>query len=167
MLFYKFKLKIGQQVISRKVYKAASMPCNTFPIIYGFIEILALDIMLYTCNKIESPPKPNKKLVNIMFIEIFLEVIVAIPITPFVNSKIPVKNEVAKLISDILNILNKGRNIIEIMFKILLFSNIESITLNKTINPPIITIVFIDAKMLFPNISPRFEKHTFWLLALE
>jgi len=46
------------------------------------------------------------------------------------------------------------------IFKILLFSNIEIITENSTTNPPIITTVFILFIMLFPKISPKFEKET-------
>jgi len=46
------------------------------------------------------------------------------------------------------------------MLSILLFSNIDIITENRTTKPPIITTVFILFIMLFPKTSPKFEKET-------
>ena len=116
--------------------------------------------MLYTCNNIEIPAKPNKKLVNIILIDIFLHGIVEMPITPLVSSKIPDIKEVQKLKSCIPNNLKIGKMILANNSIILLFFKIESITLNKTTNPPIMTTVEIEEVILFPNISPRLEKFT-------
>lgn len=95
-----------------------------------------------------------------IFIDIFLHGIAEMPITPFVNSKIPEIKEMQKLKSCIPNNLKIEKIILANSSIILLFFRIESITLNNITNPPITTIVEIEEEMLFPSISPKFEKFT-------
>ena len=57
------------------------------PIIYGFIDIFAFDIILKTCKRTENPPNPSKK--EQIIIEIGLE-FMATNLMPLVTSIIPV-----------------------------------------------------------------------------
>ena len=127
---------------------------------YGFIDKSDLEIILKTCNKTDIPPKPSKKLVAMILIDIFFSFIADIKLIPFVISKIPVKNEAISS-GGILNFMQIGLEIKLIIPTNLLEFKIEIITENNITNPPIIRIVFIADLILFARISPRFEKDTF------
>lgn len=45
-------------------------------------------MILKTCSNTDIPPKPSKKAVNIILIEIFLQAILEIELIPFVIPKI-------------------------------------------------------------------------------
>ena len=70
------------------------------------IDKSVLETILQTCNKIEIPPNPSKKLVKIILIEISLIAMLEIKEIPLVISKKPVKRGVIKLVL-ILNGCNK------------------------------------------------------------
>lgn len=53
-------------------------------------------MILKTCSNTDIPPKPSKKAVNIILIEIFLQAILEIELIPFVISKNPEINGAAK-----------------------------------------------------------------------
>ncbi len=76
---------------------------------YGFIEMSDLEVMLQTCNKTERPPKPSRKAVKIIFIEIAFICMLDIKEIPFVISKSPVNRGVMK-VGDICNVSNTGSN---------------------------------------------------------
>ena len=141
-------------------------PCSILPIIQGFIDKSDLETILKTCNKTDKPPKPSKKLVTIIFIDIFFKLIHEIKLIPFVISKIPVNREFINC-DRMLNLVQIGVKTKFIIFIILLEFKIEMITENKITNPPIIKIVFIADLMLFPSISPRFENDIFCNLFSE
>ena len=61
---------------------------------YGFIDKSDFETILKTCNKTDNPPKPSKKLVAIILIDIYFIFTSEIKLIPFVISKMPVKNEV-------------------------------------------------------------------------
>lgn len=105
------------------------------------------------------PPKPNKKAVSTIFIEIFLQTMEEIVLIPFVISNKPVKNPCVKLISKL-----KKTKIGLIKFaktpRIPLVFNIDIILENNTTNPPIIRSVEMLFVMLSDRISPRLSKFT-------
>ena len=115
--------------------------------------------MLKTWRKIEIPPKPNKKAVNIILIESFLQAIEAIKFIPLVISKNPVNKPEIKAVS-ICKKLKIGLNIKLTIFKIPLDFNIEIMLENITTKPPINKIVEILLVILLEITSPRFEKDT-------
>lgn len=90
--------------------------------------------MLYTCKSTETPPKPNKKEVNIRFKDIFLHAILEILFMPVVISSIPEKREPIKDVG-ILKKLNVGVKIYSIKVVIPLAFNIEIIDENITTKP--------------------------------
>lgn len=129
---------------------------------YGEMDISVLEITLATCNKTEIPPNPNKKAVKIILIEIALLGIKDNRLIPFVISKIP--TEIA--LENLLSIPKKSKIYpieLENILIIWLFSNIETITENSMINPPIKRTVEVAFFILFPNISPKSEKCKFLL----
>ena len=99
-----------------------------------------MEIILKTCNIIEIPPKPSKKEVKIIFIDIFLICILEIKLIPFVISKKPVNSP---QINDwsIFKKLKRGENIKIAIFCIPLLFKIDIILEKITTNPPIIKIV--------------------------
>lgn len=127
---------------------------------YGFIDISDFDTILKTWRSTDIPPNPSKKLVRIMLIEIFFNLIEDIKFIPFVISSIPVKSEPTSwdgiLSFEQIGVKNKSIIVIN-----LLEFNIEIITENKTTNPPTIKTVFVADFILFTRISPRLEKDTF------
>lgn len=74
---------------------------------YGLIDKSDFETRLKTCKKTEIPPKPKRKDVRIIFIDICFIFILAIKLIPFVISKIPVKIELAK-VEGILKKLHNG-----------------------------------------------------------
>ena len=117
-------------------------------------------MILKTCSNTDIPPKPSKKAVNIILIEIFLQAILEIELIPFVISKNPEINGAAKEKSIFrvskIGAINKAN-----IFKIPLAFKID-ITLEKiTTNPPINNIVEILLIILSDKIEPRLEKVIF------
>ena len=127
---------------------------------YGFIDKSDFETMLSTWSITEIPPSPKRNAVKIMFIDICFIFIEAIWLIPFVISKNPVKSAL-EILGEISNKLLIGSNITEITFVIPDVFKIDTITENKTINPPIIRIVEVEDFMLSPKISPKFLKLTF------
>lgn len=117
------------------------------------------DIMLRTCKSTESPPKPSRKAHIMMFMEMFLFGIAHTLLTPFVSSIIPEKM-LSQNSGDNPKMLNKGENAVLKISKKCVLSSIELITENKTTNPPIITIVFMEFFMLIPRTSPKLSIFT-------
>ena len=74
---------------------------------YGLIDKSDFETKLKTCKKTEIPPKPKRKDVRIIFIDICFSLIFAIKFIPFVISNIPVKSELA-ILEGILKKLHKG-----------------------------------------------------------
>ena len=68
-----------------------------------------LDIMLRTCKRTESPPKPSRKAHIMIFTEMFLFEIAHTLLTPFVSSIIPEKM-LSQNSGDSPKMLNKGEN---------------------------------------------------------
>lgn len=139
---------------------AENIPCNILPIIYGFIEISLLEIILNTCNNIEIPPNPNRKEDKIILIEISLQAIELICLTPFVTSIIPDKKLLAKALLLIPNKLKTGSSKEDVILIILLFSRIDNTTLKRTTKPPIINIVLVADRIELLNTSPKLENET-------
>ena len=133
------------------------MACSSLPMVYVFIESPDLLMILKTCSSTENPPKPNKKLADIILIESDFICTFETRFTPFVNSIIPDN-------IGFINLSGKwimraiGDSIAVNPSKIPLWFNIDMITENITTKPPIIKIVEIAFVMLFPSISPREEK---------
>lgn len=71
------------------VKKAAIIPCKSFPIAYGLIDISDFEVILNTCNKTLKPPKPSNKAEITIVVEIDFVLIVTICESPFVSSTIP------------------------------------------------------------------------------
>mgnify|MGYP004520407183 len=65
------------------------MACSSLPMVYVFIESPDLLMILKTCSSTENPPKPNKKLADIILIESDFICTFETRFTPFVNSIIP------------------------------------------------------------------------------
>lgn len=126
---------------------------------YGFMEILFLEVILSTCNKIDNPPKPSKNAHIIMLIEIILLGKEHTLLTPFVNSIIPEKMLSQKVLGRPIK-LNIGEKIAVKISKKCVLSSMELITENSTTNPPIITMVLIEFLMLLPSTSPKFSTFT-------
>ena len=132
---------------------------------YGLGDKSVLEIILSTCSITENPPKPSRKAAITMFTESIFRCTLAIPFIPFVISKIPViicgDNSLG--IESVFNIgaIQRASNC-----NMLLAFKIEIKTEKNTIKPPIIRIVEIEFVMLFPIISPKFNKHTFLELVL-
>lgn len=101
-----------------------------------------------------------------IFTEMFLFEIAHTLLTPFVSSIIPEKM-LSQNSGDSPKMLNKGENTVLKISKKWVLSSIELITENKTTNPPIITIVFMEFFILIPNTSPKFSiftiPWTFWV----
>ena len=129
------------------VYNAAKHACNIFPIMYGFIEILFLDVILSTWSNTDKPPNPSKNAQITILIEMFLFGIEHTLLTPFVSSIIP-----EKILSQNSEGNPKkvkiGEKIVVKISKKWVLSSIELITENSTTKPPIITIVFIEFLLL-------------------
>lgn len=115
--------------------------------------------MLRTCKSTESPPNPSRKAHIMMFTKRFLFGIAHTLLTPFVSSIIPEKM-LSQNSEDNPKMLNKGENVVLKISKKWVLSSIEFITENKTTNPPIITIVFIEFFMLIPRTSPKLSMFT-------
>ena len=105
------------------------------------------------------PPKPNKKAVSNIFIEIFLQITEEIVLIPFVISNKPVKNPCVKLVSKLKNV-KIGLIKFAKMLRIPLVLNIDIILENNTTNPPIIRSVDMLFVILSDNISPKLYKLT-------
>ena len=149
---YEFYNKISEVIILDII------PCKSFPIIYGFIDIFSFDVILITCNRIDIPPKPNKKEAIIMLI---LENLNKERLfSPLVNSTIPISIE-ESISLEIPNKPNNGANMLEVRVKIWLFSNMEHTTEKRTTKPPTTRMELILLDTLFDKISPKFEKETF------
>jgi hypothetical protein len=116
--------------------------------------------MLRTCSNTEIPPKPSKKAVKIMFIEIALIFILAIEAIPFVISRNPVSRGEIKDVGIFIK-LNNGIKILASKSTRWLALKIEIITENKTTNPPIIIIVEVAEVILSAIVPPRLEKVIF------
>lgn len=71
------------------VKSTAIIPCRSFPIAYGFIEISDFEVMLKTCSKTLKPPKPRSIAAIIIVVEIDFVLILIICESPFVSSTIP------------------------------------------------------------------------------
>ena len=148
---YEFYNKISEVIILDII------PCKSFPIIYGFIDIFSFDVILITCNRIDIPPKPNKKEAIIMLI---LENLNKERLfSPLVNSTIPISIE-ESISLEIPNKPNNGANMLEVSVKIWLFSNMEHTTEKRTTKPPTTRMELILLDTLFDKISPKFEKET-------
>ena len=122
-----------------------------------------LEEMPHTCKRIEIPPKPNKKEVNIIFIESFLQAILEIEAIPFVISINPLMRGIQKEVSILINSKTGVINI-EVLFRIPLDFKIEIILENNTINPPIRKIVEVALVILSAITSPRLFNDTFLYL---
>ena len=133
------------------------IPCNSFPKIYGLIDKSLLEVILSTCNKTETPPKPSKKAVINMLIESFLQAILEIVLIPFVISKKPVNSGSIKE-GEICIKLKNGVAMISIICVMPLDFKIEIIEEKMTTNPPITKIDFILLIILSDKISPKLEK---------
>lgn len=66
------------------------MPCNNFPIKYGFMDKLFFEAMLNICKNIEKPANPSRKAHTIICVDIVLLCKEDTELIPFVNSKSPV-----------------------------------------------------------------------------
>lgn len=121
--------------------------------------MLFFEIMLNTCKRTERPPNPSKKAHIIIFTERDLFGMAHTLLTPFVSSIIPEKM-LSQNSGDNPKMLNKGENALLKMSKKCVLSSIELITENKTTNPPIITIVFMEFFILIPNTSPKLSMFT-------
>lgn len=121
--------------------------------------------MLRTWSKIENPPKPSKKAQSIILWDINLLFTFAANLTPFVNSIIPVIKPFANLGSILIHLKMVSTKLHKTL-KMWLFFKIERITEKSTIKPPISKVVEIAELMLFPRISPRFEKEQLRLLEI-
>ena len=105
---YEFYNKISEVIILDII------PCKSFPIIYGFIDIFSFDVILITCNRIDIPPKPNKKEAIIMLI---LENLNKERLfSPLVNSTIPISIE-ESISLEIPNEPDNGANMLEVRLK--------------------------------------------------
>ena len=113
--------------------------------------------MLNTCKKIDNPPKPSKKDVKIIFIEIALIGILDINEIPFVISIKPVING-ATNVDGIFNNFKKGEKVKVNTFNNLLDLKIEIVTEDRTTNPPIIVIVETALDIAFESTSPKLEE---------
>ena len=116
-----------------------------------------LDTILQTWSKMDIPPNPSKKAVNIILVDIFFVSILEILFIPFVISNIPNKRGSIKEIS-ILKKLNIGTKSKEEYFIILVEDRIAVIIENTTIKPPIKKIVEIEFVILLLNTSPKFDR---------
>ena len=111
--------------------------------------------MLRICRLTEIPPNPIKKAQTIILLKIDWLEIKAILDTPCVSSIIPAIIPFEKD-NGIFKKLRIGASIFEDKLSILLLSNIEIITENKTINPPIKRTVFIAFIIDLDKTSPKF-----------
>ena len=114
-------------------------------------------MILSTCNITEIPPKPSKKAVINILIEIFLQAILEILLIPFVISKNPVNIGSIKE-GEICIKLKNGVAVISIICVIPLDFKIEMMEEKMTTNPPITKIDFILLTILSDKISPKLEK---------
>ena len=161
----KSKLNIGKMWINTYVKKAEITPCKNFPIIYGFIDILAFEVILNTWRIILNPPKPKTKDENTIIVERFLEGIWVSIFNPLVSSIKPQNIGLIKFVL-ILSMSKTGYNIFEAMFNNPELFNIEIITENRITKPPIITTVLMAFIILLDKTSPKFAKVTILLLLL-
>lgn len=145
--------------IIKYVYNVAKNACNNFPKKYDLIDILALEVILNTCNNTENPPKPRTNAQKTILRFIFEKDKLQIYDIPFVISKKPVNNPIVKLVG----ILSKLKKF-EIITRKLHDWRIDIIIEKRTTNPPIIKIVLIDVIMLFDNTSPKSQKDNVWVL---
>ena len=113
--------------------------------------------MLIICNNTEIPPIPSRKEASIIFIDMFFIWILDIRERPFVISKIPIINGSIKE-AGICIVLNNGISSMFIIYITWLSFNIEIITENITIKPPIIKIVDVALEIEFAINSPKFTK---------
>ena len=115
------------------------------------------EVILNTCNPIDIPPKPNRKEQRMVVIETFFVIILHTCFTPLVSSNIPVIKGLPKQES-IPNQENTGARMIWIPSNKWVLLQIEIMTENKTMNPPIITTVWILSVMVLDKIVPKLEK---------
>lgn len=161
----KSKLNIGKIWINTYVKIAEIIPCKNFPIIYGFIDILAFEVILNTWRIILNPPKPKTKDENTIIVERFLEGIWVSIFNPLVSSIKPENIGLIKFVL-ILSMSKTGYNIFEAMSNNPELFNIEIITENRITKPPIITTVLMAFIILLDKTSPKFAKVTILLLLL-
>ena len=121
---------------------------------YGLIDRSVFDTILNIWKKIDIPPIPSKKAVNIIFKEIAFICMFEIIAIPFVISSNPVKKGAIKAVG-IFKILKKGDIKMTSIFKNLLALNIDIITEKSTIKPPITIVEEIALNIEFDNISPN------------
>ncbi len=114
------------------------------------------ETMLNTCKKTENPPKPSKKDVSIMLIDIVFMDIDVINDIPFVISRKPVNKGAMKEDGMFIK-LKIGEKIRVNKFNNLLDLNIEIITENIITNPPIIMILDIEEEIELDKTSPKFD----------
>jgi len=123
------------------------------------------EVILRTCSKIEIPPKPRRKAVKIILIDIFLHAILEILLIPFVISNIPVNKGWVKSVSICIN-SKIGLIKLEHAIKIPLDFKIDIILENITTKPPINKTVEILLEILSAKTSPRLEKDTAFICFL-
>ena len=123
--------------------------------------------MLYTCNKTEIPPNPNKKADKMILIEMALQEIIDICFTPLVSSIIPAKRAVEKRPSEIPNKFKIGDKSLLPKARKCVSDKIDKMTLNKTTKPPTIITDFTAEKILWLSTSPKLEKETISVLEVE
>lgn len=140
--------------IKKDAYIAAKIPCRNFPIKYGFIGIFDFDVILKTCKSTEKPPNPRTKEQRINLNFILSDARLHINEIPFVTSMKPV----IILAENPFGIPKNSLRKLEIIYIIWLEFKMEIIIEKSTTNPPIISIVLIEDKMLFCRISPKLSK---------
>ena len=111
--------------------------------IYGFIDKSDFDVMLSTCSKTDSPPRPIKNDVN--------RIIVVISFVNDVKKLIPLVNSIIPIIIPCSQLFGNS-------LSILLWNRIDIIIEKSVINPPIVQIVIREFFIEFPSISPIFLK---------
>lgn len=123
---------------------------------YGFMDKSDFETILITWSKTEIPPKPKRKAVSIILIDICFIFMFEIKLIPFVISNIPVNKEL-EMFSGTFTNLHTGLNISDTKLVNPLALKIEMITENSTTKPPIIRIVDVAEDILCPRTSPKLE----------